>query len=68
VKKNISTLDRIIRLMIAAVVAILFFNNMLEGTKGIVLMLSAGAILITSVINFCPIYYVLGISTSGEAA
>lgn len=65
-KKNISATDRIIRVMIAAITAILFFTNIISGIAGIVLMAVGGILLLTSVINFCPIYYVLGISTFGK--
>ena len=63
-KKNINSTDRLIRVMIAAIVAVLYFSNTISGTAGIVLMVVAGIILLTSVINFCPIYYAFGISTA----
>ena len=63
-KINISSADRIIRMIIAVVVAALYFTNTITGTLSIVLMASAGIILLTSIINFCPIYYALGISTN----
>ncbi|MBK5284739.1 MAG: DUF2892 domain-containing protein [Bacteroidia bacterium] len=62
-KTNISSADRIIRVMIAASTAVLYFTNIVTGTAGIVLMAAGGILLMTSVINFCPIYHVLGIST-----
>jgi len=62
-KTNISSADRIIRVMIAALTAVLYFTNIVTGTAGIVLMAAGGILLMTSVINFCPIYHVLGIST-----
>ena len=62
-KCNINSPDRIIRLIIAALVAVLFVTHVISGTLGIVLLAAAGIILLTSVINFCPIYYLLGIST-----
>lgn len=62
-KKNINSADRIIRVIIAAIVATLYFTNIISGTLGIVLLAAAGIIFLTSVINFCPIYFALGIST-----
>jgi hypothetical protein len=62
-KHNLGTADRIIRLIIAALVTFLFLNNTISGTTGIVLMVIAIVFLITSLINFCPIYAVLGWST-----
>ena len=63
-KKNINSLDRIIRVVIAVIASVLYFTNVITGTPGIILMVAAGIILLTSVINFCPIYYALGISTA----
>jgi hypothetical protein len=63
-KKNLNTADRVIRMMIAAIVAFLYFTNIITGTSGIVLLLAAAIILLTSAINFCPIYFALGISTA----
>ena len=63
-KSNVNTTDRIIRVIITAIVAALYFTNTITGTLGIVLMVAAGILLVTSVINFCPIYYALGLSTN----
>jgi fatty acid desaturase len=62
-KKNMNTADRIIRLIIAAIIAILFFTNILTGTLGIVLLVLAGVFVLTSIFSFCPIYAIFGLST-----
>ncbi|GAB2819509.1 YgaP family membrane protein [Ferruginibacter profundus] len=62
-KKNMGSTDRITRLLIAAVVAVLYFTNVITGTLGIVLLIIAGVFVLTSVISFCPLYTILGIST-----
>lgn len=62
-KKNVGNTDRIIRLIIAVVVAILFFNNIIAGTLGIILMVLAVIFVLTSLISFCPIYAIFGMST-----
>ena len=62
-KKNMGSTDRIIRIVIAAIVAVLFFTNVITGTLGIVLMVLAGVFVLTSLLNFCPLYCPLGIST-----
>lgn len=62
-KKNMGNADRIIRLLIAAVVAVLYFTNIITGTVGIVLLLLAGVFVLTSLVGFCPIYALLGINT-----
>jgi hypothetical protein len=62
-KKNMGNADRIVRLLIAAVVGILFYTNILTGTLGIVLLVIAGVLLLTSFVSFCPLYAPFGIST-----
>lgn len=62
-KKNMGSADRIIRVLIAAVIAILYMNGIISGTLGIVLLVLGGIFVATSLINFCPIYTVFGIST-----
>lgn len=63
-KKNISSADRITRMIIAVVIAVLYFTSTITGTWGIVLMVAAGIVLLTGIINFCPVYYALGINTN----
>jgi hypothetical protein len=62
-KKNMGNADRIIRIIIAAVIAGLFFANIIPGVLGIVLMVLAGVFLLTSFISFCPLYAPFGINT-----
>lgn len=62
-KKNMGTADVIVRLLVAAVVAILFFTNVIGGTVGIVLLVLAGVFVLTSAIGFCPLYAIFGINT-----
>ena len=62
-KKNMGAADRIIRLIIAAVIAVLYFMNILTGTLGIVLLVVAGIFLLTSIFGLCPLYLLLRIKT-----
>jgi len=62
-KKNMGSADRIIRIIIAVVVASLYYTDVISGTLGIVLMVLAGIFLLTSFISFCPIYAPFGIKT-----
>jgi uncharacterized membrane protein len=62
-KKNMGTADRIIRLVIAAVVGVLFFMGIIPGVLGIVLLVLAGIFVLTSFISFCPLYAPFGLST-----
>ena len=62
-KQNMGKIDKIVRIIIAAVIAILFFTNQISGTLGIVLLVFAVVLLLTSFISFCPLYLPFGIST-----
>jgi hypothetical protein len=62
-KKNMGNTDRIIRLIIAAVFAILYFTNTVTGTFGIILLVLAGVFILTSLISFCPLYTLVGLNT-----
>ena len=57
------SIDRIIRLIIAAVAVFLYYNGTLTGTVGIVALVLAAVFVLTSVVSFCPIYAVFGMST-----
>jgi len=67
-KNNIHSIDRFIRLLFASVVAILYFTGSISGTTAGVLGIAALILAATAVINFCPIYYALGISTRNKTA
>ncbi|MEI6277159.1 MAG: DUF2892 domain-containing protein [Prolixibacteraceae bacterium] len=62
-KANIGTLDRIIRVLVAVVIAILYFTGVVSGTAAIVLLILAGVFVLTSLIKFCPLYLPFGLST-----
>ncbi|MEW6195586.1 MAG: DUF2892 domain-containing protein [Bacteroidota bacterium] len=62
-KKNMGSADRIIRVIIAAIVAALFFTNVLTGTLGIILLVLSVVFVLTSLFSFCPLYIIFGIST-----
>ena len=62
-KKNMGSADRIIRVIIAAVIVYLYFTNVVSGTLGLILIILAGVFLLTSVVSFCPLYAPFGLST-----
>jgi hypothetical protein len=62
-KKNMGSADKMIRTLIAVIIAVLYFSNVITGTAGIVLMVLAAVFLLTSFISFCPLYTIFGIST-----
>ena len=55
--------DRIIRIILAAIVAVLYFTNIITGTLGIVLLVLAGVFAVTSFVSFCPLYALVGLNT-----
>lgn len=57
------TADRIIRLLIAAAAVFLYFNGTLTGTLGLVAIVVAVIFALTSLVSFCPIYRLVGLST-----
>lgn len=62
-KANMGTTDRIVRVIVAAVIAGLFFSNVISGTLGYILLALAGVFVLTSVVSFCPLYAPFGLST-----
>lgn len=62
-KKNMGLTDMRIRLIVALIIAVLFFTNIITGVLGILLLVLAGIFTVTSFIQFCPIYKALGIKT-----
>jgi hypothetical protein len=62
-KKNMGRADKTIRIFIAAVIALLYYTDVISGTLAIVLMVFAIIFVVTSLISFCPLYTLLGINT-----
>ena len=62
-KKNMGSIDRILRTVLAVVVIVLYFTNQITGTAAIILGVLAVVFLLTSLVGFCPLYVPLGIST-----
>ena len=62
-KKNMGAADRIIRTILAIVVAVLYFTNQITGTAAIILGIIAIIFLLTSFVGFCPLYAPFKIST-----
>jgi hypothetical protein len=62
-KKNMGTIDRIIRIIVALIFVVLYFTKAVSGIPGIILLILAGVFLLTSVISFCPLYLPFKIKT-----
>ena len=65
-KKNMGTVDRIVRILVAVVIVALYFTNVINGTVAIVLLVLSGIFILTSFVSFCPLYLPFGISTRGK--
>ena len=62
-KQNMGNTDRIIRVLVAAVIAVLFINNTVTGILAYVLLAVGAIFLLTSLVGSCPLYSLLGINT-----
>jgi hypothetical protein len=67
-KKNMGIADRIIRVVLAAVVAVLFFTGQLSTVASVILGVLAVVFLVTSIVGTCPLYLLFGISTKRKPA
>lgn len=62
-KQNMGTTDKLVRILVAIAIAVLYFTHQISGTVAIVLLVLAGVFILTSLISFCPLYMPFGIST-----
>ena len=62
-KHNMGNVDRVVRIMIAAVIAVLYFTNTVSGTLGYVSLAVGAIFLLTSLVGSCPLYSLFGITT-----
>ena len=62
-KRNLSNIDRIVRVIVAALFAYLYFGGVVTGTLGIVLVVLGAVFLLTSAVSFCPLYAMFKLST-----
>lgn len=66
-KKNMSTADRFVRLIIAIGIAVLISLNIISGTAAWILGIISGVFFLTAVTGFCPLYTIFGMSTDKSA-
>ena len=62
-KKNMGTIDKVIRILVAVVVVVLYFTHVISGVLAIILLALSAIFVITSLLSFCPLYLPLGLST-----
>lgn len=56
-------IDRIIRLVVAAVIVLLYMQGIITGTIAYVLFAVAAIFALTSFMSFCPLYRIVGLNT-----
>ena len=62
-KRNMSDADRVIRVIVAALFAYLYFGGVVTGTLGVIMLVLGAVFLLTSVAAFCPLYTLVKFST-----
>jgi hypothetical protein len=61
------TVDKVVRILAAVLIVVLYLNLVISGTLAIILLAVAGIFVATSFIGVCPLYSALGIRTSKKA-
>jgi hypothetical protein len=62
-KKNMGIVDKVIRILVAVVVLVLYFTHVISGTLAVILLILAGVFVVTSLLGICPLYMPLGVNT-----
>ncbi len=62
-KKNVGTTDKIVRIVAAVLVAVLYFTGVISGTLAIVLLVFSAVFIATAFMSYCPLYSIFGIKT-----
>ncbi len=66
-KKNMGVIDKVVRILIAVVLVVLYFTHIITGTLGIIMLILSGILVLTSIIGICPLYVPFGLSTGRKA-
>jgi len=64
VKKNVGTIDKVVRLFLVALITVLYFTHTISGLAAVILGILAVVFLLTSLVSLCPVWLLLGISTA----
>ena len=67
-KRNMGVVDRVARVVVAAVVAVLYFSHLLSPVAAVILGILSVVFLATAVVGSCPLYLLFGISTKRKNA
>jgi len=63
-KKNMGTIDRVVRILVAIAVLVLYLTHVIAGPLAIVLGVIAAVLVLTSFVGVCPAYIPLKLSTA----
>lgn len=63
-KKNMSNTDKVIRVIVAALIAVLYLTGVFKGTLGLVLLIIGIVLVVTSLLGICPLYSLFGLNTN----
>lgn len=61
--KNVGKIDKLVRVLVALLLVGLYFSGILSGVLGYILLAVAGVMILTGLVNFCPLYSLLGVNT-----
>ena len=61
------TIDKVIRIVVAVIILVLYFTHVITGTLAVILLVLAGVFVVTSLIGTCPLYLPFGLSTRKKA-
>ncbi|MBP9187300.1 MAG: DUF2892 domain-containing protein [Bacteroidia bacterium] len=62
-KTNMGLTDRIVRIIVAVAIVGLFFTGVISGMVATILIVVGAIFFVTSLISFCPLYTIFGLST-----
>jgi len=62
-KKNMGTTDKVIRVLVAVIILVMYFTHIISGTLAVILLILAGIFVVTSLLGFCPLYLLFGLNT-----
>ncbi|MFH1387225.1 MAG: DUF2892 domain-containing protein [bacterium] len=63
---NMHIIDRTLRVIVAVLIVVFYSMGQISGLAAIILGLVAVIFLVTSIIGYCPLYQLVGISTKGK--
>lgn len=66
IKHNMGMLDRVLRFLIAVIITILYFTNIINGITAMILLVLAVVFMLTSLVSFCPLYLPFNLNTKNK--